>query len=94
MPHRVVPRTRAFRSGSSVQLMNEPYLLRVYEKWKERQTQKKEEEENTKKERKEEGKHNRWHITCPVKQQAGPLFSRIDSAIMFVNLPPLVRGVG
>jgi hypothetical protein len=32
--------------------------------------------------------------TCPVKQQAGQLFSRIESEKMFVNLPPLVRGVG
>ena len=32
--------------------------------------------------------------TCPVKQHAGPRFPRIDSAILFVSLPPLVRGVG
>ena len=46
------------------------------------------------KERKEEGKTQPMAKTCPVKQQAGQLFSRIESEIMFVNLPPLVRGVG
>ena len=41
---------------------------------------------NTKKERKEEGKTQPMAKTCPVKQQAGQLFSRIESEIMFVNL--------
>ena len=54
----------------------------------------KEEEESTKNERKEEGKPNRREKTCSVNQHAGPRFPRIDSAILFVSLPPLVRGVG
>ena len=59
--------------------MNEPYLLRK---------KKAQRKKGRKKESPTEGK------TCPVKQQAGPLFSRIDSAILCVSLPPLVRGVG
>jgi hypothetical protein len=74
--------------------MNEPYLLRVYEKWRERQTQKKERKEKNKERKEARRKTQPMAKTCPVKQRAGQLFSRIESEKVFVNLPPLVRGVG
>jgi len=74
--------------------MNEPYLLRVNEKWKERRTQKKRERRKHKERKEGRRKTQPLAMTRPVEKQAGPLFSRIDSEKMFVNLPPLVRGVG
>ena len=73
--------------------MNEPYLLRVYEKWRERQTQKKEKGETqrkkgSKKENPTDGKNMSSEAT------GWTAFSRIESEKVFVNLPPLVRGVG
>ena len=50
--------------------------------------------EKHKERKKQGGKTQPMAKTCPVKQRAGQLFSRIESEKMFVNLPPLVRGVG
>ena len=72
--------------------MNEPYLLRVYEKWKERQTQKKEEGETQRKKGRKKNPTDGKNMSSEATGWTA--FFRIESEIMFVNLPPLVRGVG